>query len=154
LLLGGCDSGPKIAPVRGYVTYNGKPVTVGKIWFYPEFGRPALGVLGADGTYVLGTNTPDDGALVGVHRVTIHSTKVGPGSIASLSNPQSWEEEKAAVQELTERQKKGLPVKWLVAGKIDWLVPKKYFRPETSPLTATVENKKNEINFEIPGEKP
>jgi hypothetical protein len=142
LLLAGCSRGPRIAPVRGRVTYNGKPVTTGKIWFYPENGRPALGVLAEDGTYTLTTDRPGDGALVGTHRVAIQSTTVGPGSMV----PKSREEEVALSQ-------KGHPGTWLVAGKVEWLVPEKYCRPETSGLTAKVEDTNNEINLHVPAGK-
>ena len=40
-----------------------------------------------------------------------------------------------------------------VAGKVEWLVPEKYSRPETSGLTAQVEDKNNEIDFDIPAGK-
>jgi hypothetical protein len=142
LLAAGCG-GPKIAPVRGRVTVNGQPVPDGKIRFIPEHGRPAIGSIAADGTYTLTTNKPGDGALVGTHRVSIMATKVGPGS---FGEPKSREEE-------LELLKKRHPTKWLVAGKVEWLVPEKYSRPETSGLTATVEDKKNEINFDIPAGK-
>jgi hypothetical protein len=143
LLLAGCSRGPRIAPVRGRVTYNGKPVTTGKIWFYPENGRPALGVLAEDGTYTLTTDRAGDGALVGTHRVAIQSTTVGPGSMAG---PKSRDEEVAMSQQ-------GNPGKWLAAGKVEWLVPQTYSRPETSGLSAKVEDTNNEINFDIPAGK-
>jgi hypothetical protein len=40
--------------------------------------------------------------------------------------------------------------KVLVAGKVEWLVPAKYARPETSGLTATVEGGSNGIDFNLP----
>jgi hypothetical protein len=140
VLLSGCDSGPRLAPVQGRVTYDGKPVTAGKIMFYPEHGRPSLGSIAENGTYTLTNNVSGDGALIGEHKVTIESTKVHPGT---TTDPKSQEEEIAL-------SKKGYPPgKWLVAGKLDWLVPEKYSRRETSPLTATVENKSNIIDFDI-----
>ena len=88
-LLSGCDSGPKVAPVRGRVTYNGKPVTAGKIMFYPEHGRPSIGSIAEDGTYSLTNNVPGDGALIGGHKVTIESTNVHPGT---MTDPKSQED--------------------------------------------------------------
>jgi hypothetical protein len=139
-LLGGCG-GPRLAKVTGKVTYGSKPVTGGKIMFYPESGRMALGEIGPDGTYTLTTFKPGDGALVGPHRVAIESTRVGPGN---METPKSFEEEL-----------KGVPPggKILVAGKVEWLVPEKYSRPENSGLTAKVENRPNEINFDLPAGK-
>jgi hypothetical protein len=145
LLVAGCNQGDQIAPVHGRITYNGKPVTVGKIYFFPEHGRPSAGAIAEDGTYSLTWIKPGDGALVGAHKVAIFSTTVGPGSM--VDPPKSVEEEIA-------NSKKGASGgKWLVAGKVDFLVPKKYSRKETSPLTANVEKKDNEINFNIPAEK-
>jgi len=40
--------------------------------------------------------------------------------------------------------------KILVAGKVTWIVPEKYSRTQTSNLTATVGNRSNEINFDLP----
>ncbi len=137
VLLGGCG-GPKLGKVTGRVTYNGKPVTGGKIMFYPESGRMALGEIAADGTYSLTTFKPGDGALVGTHRIAVEATKVGPGSMAA---PKTFEEEL-----------KGVPPggKVLVAGKVEWLVPEKYSRPETSGLTRKVEAGENKIDLELP----
>src|SRR5262245_3303776 len=73
----GCGGGPTLGRVTGKVTYAGKPVTQGRIWFYPEAGRAALGEIGPDGTYTLTTFKPNDGALVGPHRVAVHVTRVG-----------------------------------------------------------------------------
>jgi hypothetical protein len=112
--------------------------------FYPESGRMALGNIGPDGTYSLTTIKPDDGALVGAHQVAIESTRVGPGSYQPL---QSIEEE------MEQSRKKGPGVKVLVAGKVEWLVPEKYSRPESSGLTANVGSTTNEINFDLPADK-
>src|SRR5260370_767749 len=112
LALSGCG-GPKVATVTGKVTIGGKAVTGGKIMFYPESGRMALGEIGPDGSYSLTTFKPGDGALVGPHRVAIESTRVGPGSYEA---PKNIEEEIAL-------SKKGVPGgKVLVAGKVEWLV--------------------------------
>jgi hypothetical protein len=139
VLLGGCNNGPKYVPVSGRVTFKGKPVTTGVIMFYPENGRPSVGSIAEDGTYSLDSPTP--GALIGDHKVTIESTKVHPGSTTEA--PKSVEEEMAMA-------KKGYPPgRWLVAGKLDWLVPEKYSRRETSTLTAKVEDKTNVIDFDI-----
>jgi hypothetical protein len=135
----GCSREPKIARVNGKVTYRGQLVTTGTITFYPESGRPAIGQIGPDGTFKLTTHTDGDGAFVGNHRVTIHATKVGAGSIVEAKSFD--EESKLARSEKT-----------LVAGKIEWLVPEKYSREETSTLTAAVKAGSNTIDFEIPNE--
>jgi len=70
-VLTGCGSSG-IAPVRGTVEYQGKPLEQGRVGFHPENGRPAFGDL-KDGQFTLTTLEPGDGAVVGLHRVTVHS---------------------------------------------------------------------------------
>ena len=64
LLAAGCGgpSRPETVPVSGRVTYQGKPVPMGQIMFYPDQGRPATGAIDADGNYRLTTFTTADGA--------------------------------------------------------------------------------------------
>lgn len=73
----GCGSGGAgTSPVSGKVTYQGQPVTGGTLNFSPTAppgsaiaGRPASGKVQSDGSFVLMTNKPSDGAVVGKHRV-------------------------------------------------------------------------------------
>jgi hypothetical protein len=58
-------------PVKGVVTYQGKPLTGGEISFEPEFGREANGAIQPDGTFVLTTFKEGDGAIPGTHRVAV-----------------------------------------------------------------------------------
>jgi hypothetical protein len=72
----GCGSGgataPGLIPVKGKVTYKGKPVTKGHVKFEPDgYGRAASGELQSDGTYSLGTHKGGDGVVAGHHRVAI-----------------------------------------------------------------------------------
>jgi len=71
----GCGS-EGLAPVKGLVTFDGKPITGGMLVFSPVdekspglTGRPASAEVRPDGSYTLGTNRPSDGARVGRHRV-------------------------------------------------------------------------------------
>lgn len=68
--LGGCG-GPTLAPVKGKVTYKGKPLQFGGIMFQPASGQPARGIIGADGTFTLSTYFDGDGAVVGKHHVRV-----------------------------------------------------------------------------------
>ncbi len=129
----GCDSGPKIVKVKGRVTYDGKPVTAGKIFFMPAIGKPAYAEIQTDGTYVLTTLETFDGACVGDHVV----------SITALKQDESKKDNTG---------KKGGPAPPPINAKLDWLVPQVYSSLETSKLRAKVENKENEINFDIPKE--
>lgn len=72
----GCGSGPGVltdlVPVKGKVTYKGKPLTQGVVRFEPDgYGRMATGKLEADGSYVLSTLKNADGAVAGSHKVSI-----------------------------------------------------------------------------------
>jgi hypothetical protein len=75
----GCNSSPyELAPVRGVVKIDGKPIRQGKVMFSPVAqgddinpGRPAFGMLRQGGTYILSTYSDNDGAVVGKHWVTI-----------------------------------------------------------------------------------
>ena len=141
MLLTGCGGGPRLGKVSGRVTFNGKRVPTGTIMFHPDAGPAAVGAIGPDGTYTLTTIKPGDGAVVGSHRVTIHATTVGPGS---LVDPKSFEEE------IELAQRKDPKAKVLVPGKVEWIVPEKYSRPETTDLTATVQPGANTIDFALP----
>ena len=78
LLPCGCG-GPAMAPVKGRVMFNGKPVKEAAITFAPipksdadkEPGKPATGFTDEEGYYELSTYKPLDGALVGEHKVTV-----------------------------------------------------------------------------------
>lgn len=69
---GGCGSGPELAGVRGTVQYDGKPLTDGKVLFTSvEHTQPAVGQINPDGTYVLSTVRPEDGATPGKYTVSV-----------------------------------------------------------------------------------
>jgi hypothetical protein len=58
--------------VKGRVTYRGKPLTHGKITLEPtDGGREARGEIAPDGSFTLGTFAEGDGALIGVHSVSV-----------------------------------------------------------------------------------
>jgi hypothetical protein len=72
LAASGCGpQGPKLAPVRGTVTWKGNPVPYGTVMFQPENGPAATGEI-KNGAYVLLTDRRK-GAVVGRHRVTVIS---------------------------------------------------------------------------------
>ena len=122
----------RTAPTSGRITFRGQPVAGGQITFYPEpigSGRQAIGAIGPDGRYTLTTFDHGDGALLGRHRVTIKAVRV----------KDSLSAEKAA-----EEMRLGHDL------GVEWLVPKKYSRPETSPLTAEVKRGNNTIDLDLP----
>ena len=68
-----------MAPVKGRITCNGKPVKEAMITFNPmqrfdkdrEPGKPGTGCTDAEGNYVLSSYRSYDGAHIGKHRVTV-----------------------------------------------------------------------------------
>jgi hypothetical protein len=137
MLVIGCDSGPKVAPVHGNVTYKGKSVPTGTVTFYPSAGgRPAVGNIASDGSYTLSRNQPGDGAVVGEYKATIEAREAAPGVAASQAR--SLTDELAA---------NPMPQG---ANAIKDLVPAKYSTIETSGLTATVRSENNQIDFDLP----
>lgn len=139
LLTSGCGQGlPATAPVSGKVTWQGKPVTQGKIGFYPDQGVPAFGEIQPDGSYTLTTFKPGDGAVPGRHRVTIESRRV----VASEPPPQTFAEE---IERATTPQRRAPPIP-----QVEWLVPERYAREVSSGLTANVAEEANQIEFKLP----
>jgi hypothetical protein len=83
-LLAGCG-GPKMAPVKGRVMFNGQPVKEANLTFSPvgqadqlETGKPGAGFTDADGYFVLSTFSKYDGALVGMHTVHVSLEDTNP----------------------------------------------------------------------------
>jgi hypothetical protein len=120
LFLTGCaDKGPKTAPVKGTITYQGKAVPQGTIMFQPAEGQAATGQI-KDGNYILKTFKDGDGALPGNHKVTVISLADQSGLLPEQRNP--------------------LPPA---------IVPLTFSFPDQSGLTAVVEDKPNVINFDL-----
>jgi hypothetical protein len=78
-LLGACSgcgtsAGAKasLIPVKGKVTYKGKPLAQGTVTFESQdSGKRAMGKLQADGTFVMSTYTEGDGVVAGEHSVIV-----------------------------------------------------------------------------------
>lgn len=68
----GCSDGPRMAPVSGAISVDGKPLVEAGVTFTPDMGgRPAWATTDKQGRYQLTTLRGGDGALVGDHVVTI-----------------------------------------------------------------------------------
>ena len=122
--IAGCggEDGPVAYPVKGMVTFQGKPVTQGSILFTstnPELPG-ANGRLGADGSYQLTTREQGDGAAAGEYKVIIRAFD-GPEQPSDTSSAPPRP-----------------------------LVPLKYTKPGSTPLTKTVKKQElNRIDFEL-----
>ncbi len=79
---------PSTAKVDGVLKYKGQPLAFYQVDFAPEDKnqRPAAAITDEDGKFVLGTNQPGDGAVVGKHRVAV--TYVGQqGTTQDVESP-------------------------------------------------------------------
>ncbi|WP_437222227.1 carboxypeptidase regulatory-like domain-containing protein [Planctomicrobium sp. SH661] len=72
----GGSNGPKLVPVRGMITLDGKPLDRASITFHPEQGRPSVGFSDDEGKYELQYSFDRAGAMPGRHLVTITSEVV------------------------------------------------------------------------------
>jgi hypothetical protein len=133
LLLGavGCG-GTKVYPVRGKVTFEGKQLKGGgSIAFMPtgkQDGKAAGGEIAEDGTYILMTHKPGDGSMAGEFRVVITQ-------VVEREPDSTRDGEKAgkAVSVVTKEDR----------------IPAVYGDAYNSPLTAKVEAKDNQIDFDL-----
>src|SRR5205823_3254619 len=116
----GCGSGrPPVAPVKGKVTLDGKPLAKGTITFEATGKRPATGKI-IDGEIVeMTTYTTGDGAPVGSHKVAVWATEDAAANVAA--NPG---EGKIGANYMTGKS----------------LIPAMYNDPNTSGLSAEVKS--------------
>lgn len=126
----GCGSmHPPLGIVAGRVTLDEMPVEGASVMFLPnDGGRPASGLTDAQGNYQLRTYEPNDGALVGKHRVTVikQQTTGIPTTAGGGAGP-------APPGGIKHR----------------WLTPQRYARAETSGLTAEVKSDVNHFEFDL-----
>ncbi|QDU76319.1 hypothetical protein Pan97_33660 [Bremerella volcania] len=69
----GCFGGPDVpvGKVTGVVTEGGKPLSGATVTFFPEGGRPSVGMTNDSGHYELLFTESVKGAMVGTHKVNI-----------------------------------------------------------------------------------
>jgi hypothetical protein len=148
LLAWGCgdDGLPRRYRVYGEVTYNGKPLPRGTVNFIPEGGegRAASGPI-KEGSYDLTTLNPGDGAIPGAYRVTIAAVEGTeeskrivtrtPGAPDSYDQPYYGPPSGPQIGRANKAAKR--------------LVPAKYNNPETSGLTAKVEERATRVDFTL-----
>jgi hypothetical protein len=124
LVLSGC--GPKaleLLPVEGTVTLDGAPVEGAAVMFVSEQGgHVATGVTDAQGRFTLQT-TNRPGAVAGMHRVTV---------VKQVTHDPIYEQG-GGVGEL----------------RVEWIIPERYSKPDTSELSANVEPGKPKFRFQL-----
>jgi hypothetical protein len=90
ITLVGCDGRPKRVPVSGNVLIDGQPLKFGAVVFVPEAGRSSSGPLDANGHFTLTCFTPNDGALLGKHRIQVLGTEHVNAQTARVNAPKKY----------------------------------------------------------------
>jgi hypothetical protein len=131
----GCRSNlPQVVPVSGVVTLDGIPLADAAIAFMPvEGGRFGYGSTNENGEFKIGTFTDTDGALVGVHRISITLQDI----ISPAAMGRTPEEEE-------EMDRRGESI-WVFKSRI----PEKYASPDTSGLRVDVKKGMSQVKFEL-----
>lgn len=99
-IIGGCSgpapTGPKPIPASGKVTYKNLPVEGATVSFLGD-GKipPAMALTDSSGEFILTTSRSGDGAVPGVHRVTVTKI-VGPPAAKSTGSMSMEDAAKAA----------------------------------------------------------
>jgi hypothetical protein len=124
LCVAGCGKDAATGSVSGVVRLDGKPLTLGSVRFIPSAGRSASGEIQSDGTFTLGTYGKRDGAVIGMHRVTV---------IAITPVPDAPKESR-----MLKENPKAKP-----------LVPSRYNSPGSSGLTFEVKPGDNHAEFDL-----
>jgi hypothetical protein len=135
---GGSASAPKLAKVKGTVTYKGKAIAGALVGFHAENApRAAQGTTDSEGRFELTMFNTGDGALVGDNVVTVSkdvaigNTSTTPESAMNMYK--KYEDMKKAGQKVGEAE-----------------VPEKYRDKTSSPQKNHVEaGKTNEFNIEL-----
>ncbi len=135
LILAGCggrSEKPPMGRVHGTVTFDGKPVTKGKVTFTPvasegiSGGTASMGLIETDGTYTLTTFDTGDGAIIGQHIVTL---SVPTEDINDLNKPKA----DGTIAYVLPKE----------------LIPRKYTDPRETPLRNTVTAGDNLFDIEL-----
>lgn len=135
-LVAGCTGGakdtPETVPVGGAVMYNGEPVAGATVSFMAESApRAATGVTNAQGEFQLSTFGVNDGAVPGVHTITV--TKIEGGTAAPATSTPLTNDPTGNIQSYVQTVNAGKKGKGS-----DSVLPQKYGSHTTTPLKETV----------------
>lgn len=128
-LAAGCSDRPTLAPVKGRVTLDGKPLAAGSITFEVKGARPATGRIVNGDIVEVTTYDPGDGAPVGQHKVSITANE--DPAAAVVANPGDAKAPKGD---------------YMVGRSV---IPGRYSDPNTSGLTAEVKKGENTVEFKL-----
>ena len=91
--LAGCGKSDGIVPVKGVLTFKGKPVTNAWIDFMPEGGRMSSGQTDDQGHFKLAYDANKPGAMIGKHklvlpcRASVHGRRTRSGRVRRRKPP-------------------------------------------------------------------
>jgi hypothetical protein len=161
----GPDNGLNLGRVRGKITYKGEPVGFGDILFYPDdtkgtVGPGASATLKSDGTYVLSTEQPGDGVIVGFHKIAITGLdpepvrQAGPNPKTNPEEFRKYLEEHAKKRGVTTSRKAKAafatsPVAARGPNVYRIVTPERLSNPESSGVLVEVKGGSNTLNFDI-----
>ncbi len=143
---GGGQEGPPVAPVKGVVTVDGKPVEGATVSFtVKDFSRFSTGVTNEKGEYSLTTMNTNDGAVVGENSVAIRQALKDSAGMAPVMDLEAMKTGK------TDQKGPSKPVDLKkVQQNPTAVVPAKYGDPDKSNLKRTVvAGEKNVFNFDL-----
>jgi hypothetical protein len=149
LVSAGCSrSGrPAVAPVRGQVTYQAKPLARATIAFLcPGAPRLAVGTTDEAGNYRLTTFEPDDGAIIGTHIVTVNMFDSEPEEVVVGPDPPTIA--KPMSKSIDDAMKRSVR-RIQIADKAKPRLPTKYAERRTSDLRKEVVAGDNIINIDL-----
>jgi hypothetical protein len=144
-LVAGCEQSnrPATYPVRGTVTYRGKPVAGASVAFLaPGAPRLAVGTTDDAGRFSLTTYEQDDGAVLGTHVVTVQKLAMQPGPSYDVPDGKI---DNAAI----ERAMQEAALRVEAAEKAGSELPAKYASHNTSELRLEVVESENDFKIEL-----
>ena len=120
VVLAGCG-GPKMAPVKGRVMFNGMPVKEAQVTFAPtgaegqkETSKPATGFTDDNGNFDLSTFKNYDGAIVGPHSVHVVLDDTNPAR-CKRTKDQTLEVKQGPTSSRSRWKRSDCPSRWLDA---------------------------------------
>jgi hypothetical protein len=127
---------PATHPVKGRVTYQGKPVADASVAFLaPGAPSPASGTTDADGRFTLSTFAQGDGAVAGTHVVTVKKLSLQPaGPIPPADIEEAMRQQ---AQQIAKAEKSGS------------LLPEKYAAESTTDLRLEVVDGENFFEIKL-----
>jgi hypothetical protein len=123
---------PRVVPVTGVVTIDGKPLSRAVVTFVPDHGGPGVGETDSEGKFRLKSYGSQDGVPPGEYKVAVSYLLSAEGEPQGLG-PRSAMVQSPGMLSATER------------------LPKNYSDPGRTELAATVGNGGGTFNFNLKG---